>query len=84
MSNPISNEEAQSLIETAMPSAQVIVNGDGYKYEATVISPEFEGLNTIKRHKLVYAALGDVITGGTLHALTIKAKTPSEYQTINT
>jgi len=58
----------------------VIVNGDGYKYEATVISEQFEGLNAVKRHKLVYAALGDVITGGTLHALTIKAKTPSEYK----
>lgn len=80
MSNPITNEEAQNLIETAMPDTKAIVNGDGYKYEAIVVSSEFEGLNTVKRHKLVYAALDNVIKGGTLHALTIKAKTPAEYQ----
>lgn len=78
MSNPVSNEEAKALIEQAMPGATVTLNGDGYKYEAIVVSEEFEGLNTLQRHKKVYAALNSVITGGTLHALSITAKTPAE------
>lgn len=78
MSEPTSNEEAKALLEQAMPDAQVTVNGDGYKYQAIVISEAFEGLSTLQRHKKVYAALNSVIAAGTLHALTIKAKTPSE------
>lgn len=78
MSAPTSNAEAQALLEQAMPNADITINGDGYKYEAIVISAEFEGLSTLQRHKKVYAALNSVIAAGTLHALTIKAKTPME------
>lgn len=74
----ISNEEVAKLIKDNMPEAEVSVDGDGYKYETTVISASFEGLNTLKRHQAVYAAVNSAITSGDLHALTIIAKTPSE------
>ena len=48
------------------------------KYVAEVVSEEFNNLNLIKRHKLVYACVNDEITSGALHALTIIAKTPEE------
>lgn len=78
MTTPTSNEEAQALLQSALPDAEITVTGDGYKYEAIVVSEAFEGLTTLQRHKQVYAALNSVITGGSLHALSIKAKTPSE------
>jgi len=74
----ISNEDVSTLIENKMAGADITVNGDGYKYEAIVISEAFEGLSTLKRHQLVYAAVNSAITSGELHALTIVAKTPSE------
>lgn len=74
----ITNEAVASLIEEKIPDAKVTVSGDGYKYETTVISETFEGLNTLKRHQAVYAAVNSAITSGELHALTITAKTPSE------
>jgi len=74
----ISNDEVIELIKTAFPDAEISVEGDGYKYEATVISTAFEGLNTLKRHQAVYAAVDSAITSGDLHALTIHAKTPDE------
>jgi len=74
----ISNEKVAKLIETGIPDAKISVDGDGYKYEATVISQSFSGLNTLKRHQLVYAAVNSAITSGDLHALTIVAKTPDE------
>ncbi len=74
----ISNEEVTKLIETGIPGAKVSVDGDGYKYETTVISETFEGLSTLKRHQAVYAAVNSAITSGELHALTITAKTPAE------
>ncbi len=74
----ISNEAVSKLIQEGIPDATVSVDGDGYKYEATVISTSFEGLNTLKRHQAVYAAVDSAITSGELHALTLHTKTPSE------
>jgi len=74
----ISNEDVTKLIEEGIPGASVSVSGDGYKYETTVISESFEGLNTLKRHQAVYAAVNSAITSGELHALTITAQTPEE------
>ena len=74
----ISNEDVSKLIEASFPDAKISVAGDGYKYEATVISEAFSGLNTLKRHQAVYAAVNSAITSGELHALTITAKTPDE------
>lgn len=74
----ISNEAVEALILTALPDAKVEVTGDGYKYQATVISDRFEGLNTLKKHQMVYAAVDSAISSGALHALTIIALMPDE------
>ncbi len=74
----ISNEAVAAMIQAHLPDAQITINGDGYKYEADVISDVFAGLNTLKRHQLVYAAVNEAIAAGQLHALTIRAKTPAE------
>ncbi len=74
----ISNDDVVKTMTDDISGAQASVEGDGYKYQATIISEAFKDLNTMKRHQLVYAALNDVITSGDLHALTIKAYTPDE------
>lgn len=74
----ISNAAVVEMIQSHIPDAQVTVSGDGYKYEADVISTAFAGLSTLKRHQLVYAAINAAITSGQLHAMTIRAKTPAE------
>lgn len=71
-------QQIQQLIQQGMPEAQVTVSGAEGKFTAEVISAQFEGLMTIKRHKLVYAFVNDEIASGALHALTIVAKTPAE------
>ena len=76
----ISNDDVTKLIEDGIPGANVVVSGDGYKYETTVISETFDGLSTLKRHQAVYAAVNSAITSGELHALTISAKTPAESE----
>jgi len=60
--------------------ALFFVTGDGSKFEAHVVSDNFDGLSTIKRHKLVYAALDEHIKSGAIHALSIKAYTPAEAE----
>ena len=49
----------------------------GGHYRLTIISEKFEGQSRIARHRLIYAALGDLV-GASIHALAIHAYAPSE------
>ncbi|MDH5393031.1 MAG: BolA/IbaG family iron-sulfur metabolism protein [Gammaproteobacteria bacterium] len=73
-------EEVKSLIEAGMPGSTVSVTGDGSKFEATVVSAAFEGKTMVQEQKMVYATVNQEITSGALHALTIKAYTPQEWE----
>lgn len=42
------------------------------------MSPQFQGLNSLKRHRLVNAALKEEIA--TIHAWTAKCQTPEEWE----
>jgi BolA protein len=52
--------------------------GSETHFKVTVVSPRFEGLGRVDRHKLVYSILKDELAGG-VHALTITSRTPSEW-----
>jgi stress-induced morphogen len=52
---------------------------DGAKLELLVVSAKFQGKPPLARHRLVNAALGDLMDEK-IHALTIKAWTPSQYE----
>ncbi|MCH7574918.1 MAG: BolA family transcriptional regulator [Candidatus Marinimicrobia bacterium] len=51
----------------------------GGHFSATIVSTEFEGLPLVQRHRLVYAAVGDLM-GGKVHALSMKTLTPGEWE----
>ena len=51
-------------------------DGKGH-FDVTVVSEKFDGLNRIARHRLVYDALGGLMTTD-IHALRITANTPAE------
>jgi sulfur transfer protein SufE/stress-induced morphogen len=51
-------------------------SGDESHFELYIVADAFDGLNLVKRHKLVYMMLGDIMPQ--IHALQIQAKTPSE------
>ncbi len=70
--------EVRRRIEAALPGAEVDVRTDDeVHFEATVVASQFEGLRTLKRHQLVYAALGAAV-GGEIHALSLDTPTPAE------
>jgi BolA family transcriptional regulator, general stress-responsive regulator len=50
---------------------------DGGHYKLEIVSAAFVGKNTMARHRLVYAAAGDLMRGR-IHALSIRAMTPEE------
>ena len=77
-------DEIKQLIEQGISNAQAIVTGEGGKYEAIVISPSFDGMSMVKEHQMVYATVNEHIASGELHALSIKAYTPDEWNKIAT
>jgi len=46
-------------------------------FKAIVVSPQFAGLNAVKRHQKVYASLGELM--GQFHALALHTYTPEEW-----
>jgi BolA protein len=50
--------------------------GKGH-FRLVIVADEFAGLSPIKRHQLVYAAVGDMMNTD-IHALTIDARPPGE------
>ena len=72
--------EVQKLIAAGLPGCEVTVTGDGSHFQVTAVGEMFAGLNAVKRQQAVYATVNDLITNGTLHALSIKACTPEEWE----
>jgi acid stress-induced BolA-like protein IbaG/YrbA len=72
--------EVTGLIQAALPGAQVsVATNDETHYEAVVVAAQFEGKRPLQRHQLVYAGLGERM-GREVHALSIQAYTPAEWQ----
>jgi len=71
-------DELKKLIEAGLPSAEVTVQGDGDHFEATVISPAFEGKSRVQQHQMVYGSLGDLMQGA-VHALALRTFTPQQW-----
>ncbi len=76
----MTTDEIQKLIEAGVPNSKATVSGGEGKYEAIVVSDSFEGLSMVKEHQMVYATVKPQIASGELHALSIKAFTPEEWE----
>lgn len=73
-------EEVKKLILAGLPDCEVTVKGDGSHFDAIVVGEVFDGKTLLAKQKLVYATVNEFIVSGQLHALSIKAYTPAEWQ----
>ena len=76
---PMLAEEIEAMIVAAIPDARVDIRdlaGDGDHYAARVVSGSFAGMNRVRQHQAVYAALKGKM-GAELHALQLETDTPS-------
>lgn len=72
--------EISGLIEAGFKNATVkVLSDDNTHFEALVVALEFEGKRSLARHQLVYKCLGTLV-GNEIHALSIRALTPDEWQ----
>ena len=87
----VTAERLRAVLEQALSPAALEVQDDshlhaghagareGRHFSVRVVSPVFEGLSRVARHRLVYDASRSLIAEG-IHALAIDARTPAEAQ----
>ena len=75
---PVVPDSIRSSIAASLACDLLEVRGDGHHFEALIVSPAFEGLSRVRRHQLVYAALGDRMREE-IHALSMSTLTPAEW-----
>jgi acid stress-induced BolA-like protein IbaG/YrbA len=68
----------EASIRAGLPCTHLEVRGDGAHFEAVIVSPDFAGLTRVRRHQLVYAALGDRMREE-IHALSMQTLSPDEW-----
>ena len=76
---PMSPVDLETRLREAFPDAEIVLTdlaGDGDHYKARIVSAAFAGLNRVKQHQLVYAALKGKM-GGELHALALETSAPT-------
>lgn len=72
------NDEISEAIASHFPDAAVEVALEGNRASIRVVSGQFAGMSRVQRQQAVYACIDRFITGGALHAVSIRALTPDE------
>jgi acid stress-induced BolA-like protein IbaG/YrbA len=73
-------EIIKELIETGLPGAEVVVEGDdGTHFQARIVSEQFSGMTMVQQHQMVYKTLGNKM-GTDIHALSFQTYTPEEWE----
>jgi len=66
------------FLRSKFPDADISFDGEDCNSKVLIVSNEFEGLNTLQRHKLIMSVLKEQFQSGELHALSLSTKSPSE------
>ena len=78
-------KKIKDILKNKIKDSKVFVqdmNGNQDHFSVMVISSEFENLSIIKQHKMIYNALGSMVTNE-IHALQIKTFTLEQWKNEN-
>ncbi|GAB3011726.1 BolA family protein [Bowmanella dokdonensis] len=73
-------EEIETILRDALDLSELYVKGEGSHYQVIAVGEVFANASRVKKQQLIYGPLSAQIADGTIHALTIKAFTPTEWQ----
>lgn len=76
----LTTSEVVQLVQQGIDDAKVMVEGEGCDLLITVVSPQFSELALVKKQQLILATLKEPLASGKLHAVSVKAYTPDEWQ----
>lgn len=73
--------EIETLLIAAIPEAShIAVEGDGGKFNVTIVHAAFETLRPVAKQQLVYGPLQSHIASGAIHAVSMRTMTPEEWR----
>ena len=76
----MNTETIKEKLEQALTLDVCIVKGDSGTFQVIAVSEMFIDMSRVKKQQTIYAHLADDIATNAIHALTIKALTPDEWQ----
>ena len=74
----------KALLMQQLPGCEVTVDGASGRFSITIITDDFNDLSKLRRQQRVYAAMGENIKSGAVHAVSIQAFTQAEWRERNT
>jgi len=73
-------EEIKTILAQAIELDELHVKGENGHFQVIAVSSMFDGMSRVKKQQTIYGPLSDVIASGAVHAVSIKAFTPSQWQ----
>ncbi len=74
---PLAPTRLDLIDDSALHAGHAGARSGGGHYRLSIVSAAFSGKNTVARHRLIYAALGEMMRRE-IHALAIQAQSPEE------
>lgn len=72
--------EIKKILESELQLSEVHVKGEGSHFEVIAVGDMFDGMSRVKKQQTIYAPLMEQIASNAIHALSIKAYTPQEWE----
>ena len=73
-------QEIKQQLEQAIKCEYLDIQSDGRHYQLTVVSSSFIGESRVMRQQSIYNVLRSYIEDGSIHAVTMKAYAPDEWE----
>lgn len=80
MGSIVESTDVKKILEESLEIQEIHVKGDGSQFEVIAIDACFETLSRVKKQQLIYSPLMEYIQRNDIHAVTIKAFTPEEWE----
>lgn len=74
---PLEPTRLDLIDDSALHAGHAGARSGGGHYRLSIVSAAFSGKNTVARHRLIYAALGEMMRRE-IHALAIQAQSPED------
>ena len=74
----MSPSDIEDLLTSELTGCEINIEGGDGKFNLSITGDVFEGLNAVKRQKMIYKILNTQIQSGAIHAVTMQLQTVAE------
>lgn len=77
----MNNQEIENKLKSVLELQEAYVtSNDGSHFQVIAVGELFATMSRVKKQQTVYAPLAEYIANNTMHAVSIKTYTPTEWQ----